>query len=88
MAEGWRQIIRDDWHKAARAWSTWVAAAGAVLFTLLQEAPHAALAAWDMLPAELRSLLPHSDRLAMLLFGLIFVLRFLRQEQGRKENEP
>jgi hypothetical protein len=75
------QVIRDDWRRTCRTWSVWVSGAAAALYAAATVAPGAALDAWKMLPPELQSLLPHSDRLAATLFGAVFVLRFVKQEK-------
>lgn len=74
-----RARLVDDWRRAAKAWSTWIAAAGAAIYGVIFQFPSVATDAWNAVPDDLRQILPHRNTLALLLFGLIFALKFLRQ---------
>lgn len=74
-----RAHLREDWRRAAKAWSTWVAGAGVLIWGILTQIPGAAAAAWSALPPDLRQHIPYADKIAWFLFIAIFVLRFVRQ---------
>ncbi|HEX7852335.1 MAG TPA: hypothetical protein VF503_01405 [Sphingobium sp.] len=74
-----RARLVDDWRRAAKAWSTWVAAIGAAIYGGITQFPMVAAGALSSLPFDLREILPQSNVLALILFGLIFGLKFLKQ---------
>ncbi|UBB12362.1 hypothetical protein [Pantoea eucrina] len=78
-----------------RAWSVWLGGAGAALGVYLMSAPDAIVTAWNMLPADLKSMLPVNiaQYFSYLLVVLGVVAQFIRQkrlneQRQQLENKP
>ena len=74
-------MTRIDWREASRWWSVRVSALGSLLFAALSLMPDQLLALWNMMPGEVRAMLPAraADWLGMILFILVIVARLLPQ---------
>ena len=78
-----------------KAWSVWLASAGATLCFYLLSAPDALLNAWAVMPEEIKSLIPQSW-MAYIGPGLVIlgvVAQFVRQpklleQKRRMEKRP
>lgn len=82
---GWAATKRrlrliDDCRSEWRKFSTWITALALAAFGALVASPDLALSAWQMLPDDLRSAVPHQDKIALGLFGAIFLAKFVRQK--------
>lgn len=72
-------IIQDckaEWKK----FSTKIAALAAATFALIQAFPSLAIEAWQAVPDDLRSLIPHQDKFALIVITLILVVKFINQD--------
>ena len=66
-----------------RAWSVWLSGIGAALGVYLASAPDAIISAWNMLPPDLKSMLPVNiaQYVSYLLVALGIVSQFIRQKR-------
>lgn len=73
----------DEWKNGWKFTSVQLQALGSAIFALFMAWPDAALAAWNVMPAEVKALLP--ERAMMLvplpLFIAAMVARFIKQEK-------
>lgn len=80
----------EDWRDFWRFWSVRLAAVGTAITGLLVAFPDAALAAWAILPHELKSSIPpqYMPLIGVVVFALSIVARLIRQDSLRdKDNE-
>ncbi|WP_313752420.1 DUF7940 domain-containing protein [Mixta calida] len=66
-----------------RAWSVWLSGIGTALGVYLASAPDAIITAWNMLPPDLKSMLPVNiaQYVSYLLVALGIVSQFIRQKR-------
>ena len=80
----------EDWRNWWRFWSVRLAAVGTAITGLLVAFPDAALAAWAILPHELKSSIPpqYMPLIGVVVFALSIAARLVRQDSLRgKDNE-
>lgn len=87
MVKKKRKLIKKpelipDWKKAWRFWSMRLAALGTAITSLLILWPDAALQAWNLLPQDLKSVLP--ERMVPIIGVGIFILSMV----ARVINQP
>ncbi|AIX74676.1 hypothetical protein C3374_14175 [Pantoea sp. PSNIH4] len=72
-----------------RAWSVWLSGIGAALGVYLMSAPDAIITAWNMLPPDLKSMLPVNiaQYVSYLLVVLGIVAQFVRQKRLSEKKE-
>ena len=73
---GIREDCRDEWRK----FSTWITAIAIAVYGVLLASPELAVQAWHMLPDDLRTEFPHQDKVSIILFGMIFIAKFVKQK--------
>lgn len=85
LSRAWRALkrklrliedCRAEWHKV----STWITAAALAIYGALLASPELAVQVWQMLPDDLRAAFPYQDKLALILFGAIFLAKFVKQK--------
>ncbi|RSU46356.1 glycoside hydrolase family protein [Sphingomonas sp. S-NIH.Pt15_0812] len=78
-------MTQIDWREASRWWSVRVSALGSLLYAAMLLMPDQLLGLWNMMPAEVRTLLPAraGNWLGMILFALVIVARVLPQRSAR-----
>jgi len=74
----------DGWRQAWRLWSVRVSALGTLLMGLATLAPDALTQAWNMLPDDLKALLPApvGQAVPFLLLGLALIARLVPQPKA------
>ncbi len=80
----------EDWRNFWRFWSVRLGIIGSAITGVLIAFPDAALAAWAILPHELKSSIPpqYMPLIGVVVFALSIVARLIRQDSLRdKENE-
>ncbi|AUY25507.1 DUF7940 domain-containing protein [Mixta calida] len=72
-----------------RAWSVWLSGIGAALGVYLASAPDAIITAWNMLPPDLKAMLPVNiaQYVSYLLVALGIVAQFIRQKRLSEKKE-
>lgn len=72
-----------------RAWSVWLSGIGAALGVYLMSAPDAIITAWNMLPPDLKSMLPANiaQYVSYLLVVLGIVAQFVRQKRLNEKKQ-
>lgn len=72
-----------------RAWSVWLTGVGTALGVYLASAPDAIITAWNMLPPDLKSMLPVNiaQYVSYLLVALGIVAQFIRQKHLAREKQ-
>lgn len=72
-----------------RAWSVWLSGIGTALGVYLASAPDAIITAWNMLPPDLKSMLPVNiaQYVSYLLIALGIVSQFIRQKRLVEKKE-
>lgn len=72
-----------------KAWSVWLSTAGAALGVFLLQAPDALLGAWNMLPPDLKGILPVNiaQYVSYLLIALGIIAQFVRQKKLVRQKE-
>ena len=85
LSRAWRALKRrlsliEDCRAEWRKISTWLTAAALAVYGALLASPDLAVQAWHLLPEDLRSAFPYQDKLALILFGAIFLAKFVRQK--------
>ena len=79
----------DNWCRNWwRFWSTRLNALGLVILSYVQFDPVGALGVWNMLPGEVRRVVPHNILaiVGMILFALSMIARLVHQP--KLENKP
>lgn len=78
----------SDWKECYKWWSVWASSAGAVLMAILSIWPDSILLLWNMMPNDVRKLLPNqlATALAVFIFAMTVLSRVLDQP-GSKEND-
>lgn len=71
-----------EWRKAHQYWSVRVNALGATLMALTEYVKDA----WGSIPQDLKGLLPYASKVALGLFVLGIVVRYLPQQTVGKDN--
>jgi len=81
-----KQILIEDWQRCYRLWSVQLSAVGAVLLSILTAWPESTLYLWQMMPAEIRQLIPErvATGLAAFIFAMSAISRIIKQ---RPRNE-
>lgn len=76
----------EDWRDFWRFWSVRLAAVGTAITGLLVAFPDAALAAWAILPHELKSSIPpqYMPLIGVVVFALSIVARLVKQKNLHK----
>lgn len=76
----------EDWRNWWRFWSVRLAAVGTAITSLLVAFPDAALAAWAILPHELKSSIPpqYMPLIGVVVFALSIVARLVKQKTLNK----
>jgi hypothetical protein len=82
-----RARLVDDWHEAARWWSMRFNAIGLANLSFVSIDPTAALGVWNMMPGEVRAVLPHNF-LTVLGGILIFLAMLSRVVKQKPKGEP
>ena len=79
----------DGWRQSWRLWSVRLSALGALLMAAALGSPDALLAAWNIMPDEVRSLVPDriSSWIAMALFATTIGVRLIRQRGEAGDGE-
>lgn len=72
-----------------RAWSVWLSGIGAALGVYLASAPEAIITAWNMLPPDLKSMLPVNiaQYVSYLLVALGIIAQFIRQKRLNEKKQ-
>lgn len=72
-----------------RAWSVWLSGIGTALGVYLASAPDAIITAWNMLPPDLKSMLPVNiaQYVSYLLVALGIVAQFIRQKRLNEKKQ-
>lgn len=72
-----------------RAWSVWLGGIGTALGVYLASAPDAIINAWNMLPPDLKSMLPVNiaQYVSYLLVALGIVAQFIRQKRLNEKKQ-
>ena len=83
-----KQRLRDDWRTLSRRWAFYAGVGGAALSSFLIAFPDAALYAWNMLPADLKSTIPerYTPLIGMSVFGLSLLGRLIKRPKGDSPN--
>lgn len=55
-----QNLIVSDWRVVLRHWSLWLASTGTAFVAWFVASPETAIAAWHMLPDDLKASLPHN----------------------------
>lgn len=78
-----------EWKKVLKFWSVQLALLGGALTTLLITVPDAALYVWNMLPADLKALIPenYTPLIGVGIFALSVVARVIKQSKLSKPND-
>lgn len=76
----------ENWRECWRFWSVRLAAVGTAITGLLVAFPDAALAAWAILPHELKSSIPpqYMPLIGVVVFALSIVARLVKQKNLHK----
>lgn len=76
-----RQIIVSNAREVWKHWSLWLGGVGTGLVSWLLTAPESAIAAWAMLPDDLKAALPPTlvGYAGVALWGLALAAKFLNQ---------
>lgn len=76
-------VIVSNWREVLRHWSLWLGSSGAALVGWFVTAPESAIAAWAMLPADLKAHLPPQlvGLFGLGLFVLALVAKFINQRK-------
>lgn len=87
------KFLIDDWKDCYRWWSVWASSVGAVLMAIFSIWPDSILLLWNMMPDQVRALLPNqlATVLAVFIFAMTVVSRLLKQPEKRKnakESKP
>ena len=78
-----RDRIIADWR---RHWSVWLSGASATFYAMLTIFPDQALSLWNGLPEAVRNSVPHGSELSAILFGLVLLVRVIKQ--GKADVGP
>ncbi|QNU44372.1 hypothetical protein IDH70_04905 [Mixta calida] len=72
-----------------RAWSVWLGGIGTALGVYLASAPDAIITVWNMLPPDLKSMLPVNiaQYVSYLLVALGIVAQFIRQKRLNEKKQ-
>jgi hypothetical protein len=75
----------DDWKTAYKLWSVRLSAVGAMLLSAVALFPADALWLWNMMPGEVRSLLPENFAIiaGAIVFALSIAARLVKQNEYR-----
>jgi hypothetical protein len=79
-----RDRLVDDWHCATRWWSVRFNAVGLAILSFVSFDPTAALGVWNMMPGEVRAVLPHN--FLTVLGGILIFLALLSRVVKQKPN--
>ena len=76
-------MIVSNWREVLRHWSLWLGGAGSAFAGWFITAPESAIAAWAMLPADLKAHLPPNivGMFGVTLFVLALVAKFINQRR-------
>ena len=79
-------VIVSDWREVLRHWSLWLGSVGTALVGWFMAAPESAIAAWAMLPADLKAHLPPQlvGMFGLSLFVLSLAAKFINQRKLRQ----
>lgn len=86
LTRAWRALKRrlnliEDCRAEWRKISTWLTAAALAVYGAFLAFPGLAIEAWHALPDDLKTAVPFQDKIAALLFGAIFVVKFIKQRE-------
>jgi hypothetical protein len=78
-----------DWRLAWKFWSVQLAALGTIVTGILISFPDAALAAWALLPADMKAFLPKEKMpiVGVAIFALSIVARMVNQAKLQRQIE-
>lgn len=79
-----KEVLKQDWRTFCRAFSFYLGLLGSAITGILVAFPDAALYAWNMLPADLKSTIP--ERYTPLIGMSIFVVSLAGRMVKRKDN--
>lgn len=79
-------VIVSNWREVLRHWSLWLGSVGTALVGWFMAAPESAIAAWAMLPPDLKSNLPPQlvGMFGLSLFVLSLTAKFINQRKLRQ----
>ena len=79
-------VIVSNWRQVLRHWSLWLGSVGTALVGWFMAAPESAIAAWAMLPADLKAHLPPQlvGMFGRSLFVLSLTAKFINQRKLRQ----
>lgn len=80
----------DNWRVCYRFWSLRLAAIGATLASVLLASPEAALWAWNLMPADLKSVIPaqYTPFIGIFIFFMSMVARLVKQDLRKDDGTP
>lgn len=79
----------DDWKKAHRFWSVIFSALGTALMGLFTVWPESALYLWQMMPYEVKQIMPSNiaTAIAMVIFIMSIASRLIKQKRLRDDED-
>ena len=81
-----KQLIVSNWREVLRHWSLWLGGLGSGFVGWFITAPESAIAAWAMLPADLKAHLPPQmvGYFGFALFLMALLAKFVNQQKLRE----
>lgn len=74
-------MLIPNWRQAGRWWSVRVSALGSILYAAMILIPDQLLDLWNMMPGEIRELVPSRTWVSLILFVLVIVARLVPQRE-------